>query len=73
MKKRVDTRRGHAYDATYSPAHSSFERGTSACRRRPLRHEGLATLALRKLNRQPAGVPAALASLPLGERGSLAV
>src|SRR5262249_20730458 len=45
----------------------AFKRGTPACPRRPLRHEGLATLALRKLNRQPAGVPAALASLPLGE------
>jgi len=72
MKNRVDTRSGRAYGATHSPYHSSFERGTSACWRRPLRHEGLATLALRKLNRQPAGVPAALASLPLGERGALA-
>jgi hypothetical protein len=52
---------------------AAFERGTPACRRRPLRHEGLATLALRKLNRQPAGVPAALASRTLGERSHLAV
>jgi hypothetical protein len=43
---------------------AAFERGTPSRRRRPLRHEGLATLALRKLNRQSAGVPAALASLP---------
>jgi hypothetical protein len=33
---------------------------------RPLRREGLATLALRKLNRQPSDVPVSLASLPLG-------
>ena len=45
----------------------AFERGTPACPRRPLGHAELATLALRKLNRQPAGVSAALASLPLGE------
>jgi len=37
------------------------------CRRRPLRREGLATLALRKLHRKPADVPGSLASLPRGE------
>jgi hypothetical protein len=51
---------------------ATFERGTPSCQRRPLGHEGLVTLALRQLNRQPAGVPAALAPLTLGERGSLA-
>ena len=35
---------------------AAFERGTPSCRRRPLGHEELATLALRPLNRQPAGV-----------------
>jgi hypothetical protein len=54
---------GHTMPRTHhNPA--ACERGTPSCRRRPLRHEGLATLALRKLNRQSAGVPAARASLP---------
>jgi len=48
---------------------TACERGTPACRRRPLTPARLATLALRQLNRQPAGVPAALASSPLAERG----
>ena len=56
-----------------TPQHTAtFERGTPSYRRRPLGHEELATLALRTLNRQPAGVPTALASLHLGEGGSRA-
>jgi hypothetical protein len=51
---------------------AAVKRGTPSCRRRPLGHEGLATLALRKLNRQLPGVPAALVSLTLGERGERA-
>ena len=51
----------------HNPA--ACERGTPSCRRRPLRHEGLATLALRKLNRQSTGVPAARASLPARRAG----
>jgi hypothetical protein len=53
---------GHTMPRTHHNT-AAFERGTPACRRRPLRHAGLATLALRKLNRQSAGVPAALVSL----------
>jgi hypothetical protein len=45
----------------------AFERGTPACPRRPLGHAELATLALRTLNRQPAGVPAALTSRTFGK------
>jgi hypothetical protein len=55
-----------AVTCTMPPTHhhtATFERGTPSYRRRPLGHEELATLALRKLNRQPAGVPAVLASL----------
>ena len=60
---------------TIPPAHNraraALESGTPSCRRRPLRHEGLATLALRKLNRQPSGVPP-LWPLPPREQGCLA-
>jgi hypothetical protein len=52
---------GHTMPRTHHNT-AAFERGTPSCRRRPLRHAGLATLALRKLNRQSTGVPAALAS-----------
>jgi hypothetical protein len=59
---------GHTMPRTHhNPA--ACERGTPACRRRPLRHTGLATLALRKLNRQTPGVPAARASLPARRAG----
>jgi hypothetical protein len=51
---------------------AACERGTPACRRRPLRLAGLATLALRPLTRQPTGVPATLAPVPLAARDALA-
>jgi hypothetical protein len=53
---------------THPQAPAACESGTPSCRRRPLGHEGLATLALRKLNRQPSGVPLSLTILPRGAR-----
>jgi hypothetical protein len=59
VKKRVDTRRGHVYDAAYPPQCKRRLCAQHArCRRRPLGHEGRTILALRKLHRPPAGVPA---------------
>ncbi len=56
---------------THNRARAALESGTLSCRRRPLQHEGRATLALRKLNRPPSGVPPLWPLLPR-EQGCLA-
>jgi len=54
VQKSVDTSRGEAYDVAYPHScHSSSGEPHTHCLRRPLGREGLAILALRKLNCQP--------------------
>ena len=62
LQNRVDTRRGQAYYVAYTHScESSAGEPHARGPRRPLRLEGLATLALRKLNRQPSEVRVSLA------------
>src|SRR5712691_11998726 len=65
-RTRTDTRRTMAL--THDTPIGAHEALNVRCRRSPLGREGLATLALRKLNRQPSWVPLSVPSWPGGQR-----